>query len=198
MAVGISSFFEKGLRRPLAVAAAAFAAILLVGLSAGTLLLWSEVRDLKREDAQISAMLQAQLEWAEREDRSLQNLRDLAYTAAIPGISTIMLEGAEASPKSRGIFIISPKATWAMLAAVDLQPLPEDKAYQLWLTADGARESGGMFTVNETGYAQLMVRGKGLITRFQIIRVSVEPAEGSVVPTGAHVLNGVITSTGSP
>ena len=125
----------------------ALVAISLVGLSLGALLLWMEVSELKDEDARLSASLREQLEQMQEENQKISQLLfdqlDLAYVAAMPGVSTVMLDGAEASPKSRGMLMISPRATWAVLEALNLQTLPRDQAYQLWLMANGARESGG-------------------------------------------------------
>ena len=195
-------FLRSGLRRPLAAAGVAIATISLVALSLGTLLLWLEVRDLKEEDSQTLATLQEQLEQMEMDNRTLSQMLfdqlDMVYIAAMPGVSTLMLEGSEAAPRPRGMLMISPHATWAVLEALNLQPLPEDKAYQLWFITNGTRKSGGVFTVNETGYGQLMVQGMGLITSFHAMGVSIEPAQGSAWPTGANVLWGTIAPTESP
>jgi hypothetical protein len=215
----MSSFFAKSLRRPLAVTAAAFAAISLIGLSAGTLLLWSEVGDMRRDNSRLSSTLQTQISELEAQSRlsvTLQDWlgqmqeegqrlsqllleqRDLAYTAATPGISTVMLEGTDAAPQSRGIFLISPTGTWGMLTALHLKPLPDDKTYQIWLIGDGTRASGGLFRVDETGYGQLTVGGEEPITNFWALGVSIEPVQGSTIPTGAKVLGGILTTVTLP
>ncbi|MDA0987618.1 MAG: anti-sigma factor [Chloroflexi bacterium] len=195
-------FIRNSLRQPLAATAMALMTISLLGLSVGSLLLWLDVRDLKNQDSRISATLQEQLDQMQDENQRLSQLLfdqlDLAYVASMPGVSTIMLEGAEAAPKSRGMLMISPHATGAILEALNLQPLPKDKAYQLWLIADGIRASGGIFTVNETGYGQLMVQDIGHITDFQTMGVSIEPAQGSPWPTGVKVMGGVITTAAFP
>ena len=199
---GILGFLKSGLRQPLAATTMALATISLVGLSLGSLLLWLEVRDLKDEDSQASATLQEQLEQMEMDNQTLSQMLfdqlDMAYIAAMPGISTVMLDGSDAAPRPRGMLMISPHATWAVLEALHLEPLPEDMAYQLWFVTNGSRVSGGVFTVNETGYGQLMVQGMGLITSFQTMGVSIEPAQGSLDPTGTSVLWGVIAPTDSP
>ena len=199
MAGGILGLLRSSLRQPMAASAMALVAISLVGLSLAALLLWMEVSELKDEDARLSASLREQLEQMQEENQKISQLLfdqlDLAYVAAMPGVSTVMLDGAEASPRSRGMLMISPRATWAVLEALNLQPLPRDQAYQLWLMANGARESGGTFTVNSAGYGQLMVQGMGSIRDFENIGVSIEPAEGSPDPTGVNVLEGTITMT---
>ena len=199
MAGGILGLLRSSLRQPLAASAMAVVAISLVGLSLGALLLWMEVNELKDEDARLSASLREELGQMQEENQKISQLLfdqlDLAYVAAMPGVSTVMLDGAEASPKSRGMLMISPRATWAVLEALNLDPLPRDQAYQLWLMTNGAMESGGTFTVNSAGYGQLMVQGIGSIRDFDNIAVSIEPVEGSHDPTGADVLKGIITTT---
>ena len=193
------------LERPRGAVATALVALFLIGLSVGSLLLWSEVGDLREEASLLSATQSEQLERAIEENQRLQSQLDLAYTVAIPGVSTVMLAGAEDAPRSRGMLMISPLATWALLTTRDLDPLPEGKTYQLWLyshdTIGGgdfvtASESGGLFTVDDTGYGQMSVRGMGPITDYQAVAVSVEPAQGSTVPTGAKVLGETIIDDG--
>jgi anti-sigma-K factor RskA len=201
-AKGIMGFLRSSLRQPIAATVMALATISLVALSLGTLLLWLEVRDLKEGDSQLSVALRDELEQMEMDNQTLSqmlfNQLDMAYIAAMPGISTLILEGSEAAPRPRGMLMVSPHATWAVLEALNLQPLPEDQAYQLWFVTNGSRKSGGVFTVNETGYGQLMVQGLGLITSFHTMGVSIEPAQGSAWPTGTNVLWGTIAPTDSP
>lgn len=187
-AVGLIGLLRGLLRRPLGAMALTLAALFPVALGVGGYVLWSEVNSLRDESSQLSATQVEQMGRALKENRRLQNQLDLAYTAAIPGVSTIMLEGEADAPGSRGMLMISPQATWAILATLEMKPLPEDQAYQLWLISDGSRTSGGVFTVDETGYGQLRVRGVGPLTDYQAVGVSVEPAQGSDAPTGAKVL----------
>ena len=222
---GVLRAIGRSIRRPLTVAATAVVAISITGLGVGASLLWSEVRELRSDNTQLSSTLQAQisdntqlsfslqaqiseleaqhqfsaslqdqLDQMKEEDQRLSNLlsdqRDLAYTAAMPGISTVLLEGTDVTPQSKGIFIISPSGTWGMLTALSLKPLPQDKAYQIWLIGSGTRTSGGLFTVDETGYGQLRVRGEHPITDYWALGVSIEPVWGSDVPTGDKVLGG--------
>ena len=81
-----------------------------------------------------------------------------------------------------------------MLTVISLEPLPEDKAYQIWLIGNETRASGGLFTVDETGYGQLRVRGEHPVTDYWALGVSIEPIQGSDVPTGDKVLGGFYTT----
>ena len=205
---GLLKVIGRSIRRPLTATAMAVVAISTIGLSMGAFLLWSEVRELRSDNAQLSATLQGQVSELEaqrqlsaslqdemkEEDQRLSQLlldqRDLAYTASLPGVSTVMLEGTDVTPQSRGIFIISPSGTWGMLTALSLEPLPDDKVYQIWLIGTNTRASGGLFTVDETGYGQLRVRGDHPITDYWALGVSIEPIWGSDAPTGDKVLGG--------
>ncbi|MBI2855247.1 MAG: anti-sigma factor [Chloroflexi bacterium] len=190
-------------RRSHVALAVAAMAISLAVLGAGTLLTWGELRELKADDSQRSESLQSQMHQVEEENQKLSEMLldqwALVYMAAIPGKSTIMLEGEEASPQSRGMLMVSPTGTWGILAALRLEPLPDDRAYQLWLiTDDNSRTSGGVFTVDDTGYGLLEIRSQTPLTAYQALGVSVEPATGSPGPTGVKVLGGRAPSTSLP
>lgn len=70
----------------------------------------------------------------------------------------------------------------AAVIVAGLEPLPSDRAYQLWLIdADGAAASAGLLEVDTGGTAeQVIAEGLGDATA---VGVSVEPAGGSVAPT---------------
>ena len=189
------------IRRSLTAIAAAAMAISLIGLSASALLIRAELRELKEDDSQMSETLQSQMHDMEEENEKLSKMlldqRALAHMAAMPDKSTIMLEGEEASSQSRGMMMISPTGTWGILAALQLEQLPEGMAYQLWLIAnDSSRISGGVFTVDDTGYGLLEIRSQEPLTAYQALGVSVEPASGSPGPTGEKVLGATTSAIG--
>ena len=201
MAVGSMGLLRSALRQPLAATAMAVVSISLVALSAGAYLLWQEVNELKDEDSRLSANLQEQLDQIEDENERLAQMifdqLDLAYLASLPGVSTVMLEGGESAPRSSGMLMLSPKATWGILMTVGLESLPRDQVYQLWLMSNNTRTNAGTFTVNSTGYGQMMVFGLGSLREFENIEVSIEPAEGSPDATGDNVLQGPLVTDDS-
>ena len=197
---GPLALLRSALQQPLAASAMAVVSVTLVVLSAGAFLLWQEVNELRDEDQRLSSNLQDQLDQIQEENerlaQTLFNQLDLAYLASMEGVSTVMLEGGESAPKSTGMLMLSPNATWGVLLTVGLDALPRDKVYQLWLMSNNGPTSAGTFKVDSAGYGQLMVQGLGDLRDFENVEVSIEPAEGSPEALGANVLKGpLVTDT---
>ncbi len=76
-----------------------------------------------------------------------------------------------------------PSENLACLYVQRFPALPSDKAYQLWLTHDGKRESGGVFQVSDDGMGTLVFHPSGPINSFDIIGITTEVATGSAGPT---------------
>ena len=198
---GPMSLLRSALQQPLAASAMAVVSVTLVLLSAGAFLLWQEVNELRDEDHRLSSNLQDQLDQIQEENQrlaeTLLNQLDLAYLASMEGVSTVMLESGESAPKSTGMLMLSPNATWGVLLTVGLETLPRDKAYQLWLMSNNGRTSAGTFNVDSAGYGQLMVQGLGDLRDFENVEVSIEPAEGSPEASGDNVLMGPMVTDAS-
>ncbi|MDE2860391.1 MAG: anti-sigma factor [Chloroflexota bacterium] len=198
---GPLALLRSALRQPVAATAMAVVSITLVVLSGGAVLLWQEVNELKDEDSRLSANLQDQLDQIQEENERLAqtivNQLDLAYLASMEGVSTVMLEGGDSAPKSTGMLMLSPNATWGVLLTLGLESLPRDKVYQLWLMSNNIRTSAGTFKVDSAGQGQLMVQGLGDLRDFENLEVSIEPAEGSPEASGANVLKGPMVIDGS-
>ena len=52
---------------------------------------------------------------------------------------------------------VSDRRTIALLAILNLPPLPSDKEYQVWLVSGGRKYPAGLFTMDSTGYAQTVI-----------------------------------------
>ncbi len=107
---------------------------------------------------------------------------------------TITLTGTAVTPGATGIIIISANGQHGTLVVQELPPLPEELAYQLWLSRDGQRDdsqrvSGGIFTVAEDGYRNLWVGAPEPLDSYTTFGITIEPAEGSPHPTGDKVLS---------
>jgi anti-sigma-K factor RskA len=72
-----------------------------------------------------------------------------------------------------------------------LPPLDPAHQYQLWLIQDGQRTSGAVFSVNPEGYGSVWVSSPQPLANYSAFGVSIEPAGGSLAPTGARVLGSV-------
>lgn len=170
-----------------AFALAASLVLALVGvLLAFVLSLQGQVRDL-REDNRL--MASTVIQQNERLVAMIKEQRTLAYGIATPGTQTLFLRNTEQAPQARGMLMVSRDHNWAILVSEGLAPSQQEMGYQVWLIKDGLRTSGGVFTVDETGYGQLFIRPPASLDEFGGIGVTVEPRAGSPGPTGNKVLD---------
>ena len=159
----------------LAVAATASVAMLLIGVLLGMALdMRGEVRDLRTESQQLVSMINDQ--------------RTFAYAIALPGTEPMLLEATDQAPKARGMLVVSQDHTWGVLVSQGLEKPSESMGYQLWLFHNSSRVSGGVFTVDDTGYGLFYVKFPGRLDDFSSIGITQEPVEGSAGPTGIKVL----------
>ena len=102
----------------------------------------------------------------------------------------VALAGSESSPNAAGVLVISSDGMEGTLVVEHLPGLEPAFQYQLWLIQDGARTSGGVFSVDADGYAHLQVDSQVPLLSFDAFGVTIEPYGGSPGPTGKKVLGG--------
>jgi anti-sigma-K factor RskA len=102
----------------------------------------------------------------------------------------IALAGSESNPNAAGVLVISSDGMEGTLVVEHLPGLEPVFQYQLWLIQDGARTSGGVFSVDAGGYAHLQVDSQVPLLSFDAFGVTIEPYGGSPGPTGDKVLGG--------
>jgi anti-sigma-K factor RskA len=78
-----------------------------------------------------------------------------------------------------------------------LPALPEDRAYQLWLTAsDGTRTSGALFkTTPSQEIVSVLVRSPVPVGEMLGFGITVEPEAGSAAPTGPRIIGAEFDSS---
>ena len=80
----------------------------------------------------------------------------------------------------------------ATLEVKGLPLLTAEQQCQLWLVHDGERDSGAVFSVNDNGWAEVPVELPRLpgdpSSDYTDLWISIEPAGGSLDPTGEWVL----------
>ena len=86
--------------------------------------------------------------------------------------------------------MVSQTGTNALVLVVDLLLLPADKVYQAWLMKGRAKYKAMWFTVDSTGYRQTVIIPVTPIWEFEAAGFTIEPAGGSVDPTGVNTLKG--------
>ncbi len=116
-------------------------------------------------------------------------LQQMNPSSAAP-LRIVALASTDNAPEARGSLVISQNGEYGTLIVDNLEALDNDHQYQLWLINDGKRSSGGVFSVNSDGYASLPIYGPLPLNQYQAVGITIEPAGGSPLPTGAKVLGG--------
>ena len=106
------------------------------------------------------------------------------------GMRAIALQNTAAAPSASGFVIMGADGLNGVLVVDDLAPLDEAYEYQIWLVRDSSYVGGPVFAVDETGYRGMRLQAPESLLSYSSIWVTVEPAGGSVHPTGERVLNG--------
>ena len=114
----------------------------------------------------------------------------LQFQARTRGLVTVALTGVGSHHDAYGTIVVDLDDSEGVLAVCGLSKLGPGWRYQLWLKKDGATMSGGLFSVNDDGYGSLLIKVPGGFKDFRTFGISIEPAEGSVVPQGPRVLAG--------
>jgi anti-sigma-K factor RskA len=111
-------------------------------------------------------------------------------SASRDSLRTIQLSGSEFTPNATGLLVMSVDGKHGTLVVDRLPVLDEAHQYQLWLTQDGVRDDGGVFSVDRYGYAAYWVHTDKPLASYTSFGITIEPAGGSLGPTGDKVLGG--------
>ncbi len=154
------------------------------------LLLWERTNRLEEKTAEANhqvTTLQNQVVLLEKE---LFELRGKDYFAQLHIMRLNSL--LENSPKAVAVSVWNPEQKKGILLAENLDPLPADKDYQLWVI-DSKRPnpiSAGVFRVDRKGSVRFEFRPKIFVTTFDKIAVTKERKGGVPQPEGTMVLLG--------
>jgi anti-sigma-K factor RskA len=134
--------------------------------------------------------LQAQVDDLEVENSNLERLinqHELIFaTYRQPGTVTMAVGPAGDDSSAVGTLTIGPEPQSAVLIAANLQPLDQNRVYQLWLIEGETPISAGTFTVDETGLGTLTLAS--VPSQFDAIGVTIEPEGGSEQPTLENIV----------
>ena len=114
----------------------------------------------------------------------------LVENAGRESLRKVALAATDFTPGATGELVISRDGEYGVLVVDGLPGLDDSRQYQLWLIKDGARISGGVFSVNSEGYGVLYINSLSPLASYQAVGVTIEPAGGSPGPTGEKVLGG--------
>jgi anti-sigma-K factor RskA len=100
-------------------------------------------------------------------------------------------------PEAIGQLVVGEDGRTAVLAVSHLHALPADETYQLWLIGTEGPVSEGIFAVDDTGEALVLVTADSAVFGYDAVGISIEPEGGSPQPTGDIVMLSNIPSPDS-
>jgi anti-sigma-K factor RskA len=114
----------------------------------------------------------------------------LAELLSAPDCQVWLVAGTADAPGANARLVGVPGGHDAVLVASGLQPLPPDRAYQVWFLRGGQPAPNAVFHVARDGHGRQLVHAPGRLSDFEVVAVTPEPANGSPAPTGPIVLAG--------
>ena len=99
----------------------------------------------------------------------------------------VPVPGTAAAPDANGGLFYLPESEELLLALSNLAPLTNEQIYQLWLI-DEQPESAGLVQISADGTGVFRVESPVDLTAVNAVGLSIEPAGGSLQPTGDIVL----------
>jgi anti-sigma-K factor RskA len=114
---------------------------------------------------------------------------NLATQRAFTPMRVVALANTQNLSQATGTLIMDPAGKYGTLVMDNLATLDPASQYQVWLLKAGVRSSAGVFSVNQDGYASLELLAPIPLIQYDAIGISIEPAGGSQMPTGASVFH---------
>lgn len=153
------------------------------------ILLWVENTEL-REKLNIAS---ADIQGAESD---LARARDVLATLSSPEAMRITLVSVQEKPQPQVKVIYRKDRSSLVLLANNLAPLPEKKAYELWLIpADGSAPiNAGVFKPDAKGSAMMMMPPMPKQMEAKAFAITIENEAGSAAPTSPILMMGAAGS----
>jgi anti-sigma-K factor RskA len=129
----------------------------------------------------------------ERERADREKLSETIAALSRSGTRTIHLAGQAVAPTASARVFLDPSQRRAFVFFNGLPANANDKSYQLWIIrADQvAPQSAGVFNVDKSGAASLVVQNLPVETNIKALAVTLEPKGGVSAPTGEKYLVGM-------
>lgn len=112
---------------------------------------------------------------------------------AQPDTTTFAVAGSGPAENVAGTLVVVGDHDNGILFLAGLEELPSDRAYQVWLIADGDPVPNVTFLPNQEGIATVDVPGE--ISEYRILAITVEPLAGSQAPTTEPIITSDLTQT---
>jgi anti-sigma-K factor RskA len=107
-------------------------------------------------------------------------------------LKIIKMRGTSLAPQADGTFIIGQNPMHGVLVASDLPPIQENQQFQLWMTRNDRKISGGVFSTTTAGYGRLQVYSPSPLTEYQGFSITIEPSGGSKAPSTPELMYGLL------
>jgi anti-sigma-K factor RskA len=154
-------------------------------LAVGLVALWLQKTDLQQRIAAL------QNESAQQ-SAELQRAREVVSTLTATDAMRVTLVAAKTPPQPQGKAIYVRDRSSLIFLASNLQPLPPQKAYELWLIpTTGAPIPAGVFKPDAKGSAAVVEPPLPAGVQAKAFAITVEPESGSSAPTLPVVMVGL-------
>ncbi len=108
---------------------------------------------------------------------------------ALRSPDTRLVSLTQESGASQARLLLDPNGQRGYLVTSELEQLPGNQTYQLWLLDGQTPVSAGMFEIDEQGVGRAVVEANQPLREYQGIGISIEPVGGSSQPTNVVLLN---------
>jgi len=184
---------EKRAPRPASwIPWAAVAAMLIVSVALGVTIFVLN-QQLQTEDALLrkeERLIQA---------RNAENLKARAVLDVLtaPSAQRVLLTTGKTPPAPSARAVYLPSRGALVLQASNMQPLPENKTYELWvIPTSGAPVPAGLFRPDSTGSASVVLPAIPRGVQAKAFGITIENAGGSSTPTAPIILSGAAPAAG--
>jgi len=153
---------------------------------------WPKMRrHLLTAAAVVAIVFAAAIYWESTNDNGIDAAETVAMLRDDADTEIVSMRGSPDAPQAVAQLFFQPGRTRAGLVVSGLPPLPDHMQYQLWFVdPDDTRYDGGMFDVDDSGQAMVVINAPADYSYGWRCGVTEEPAGGSDVPTGRNVLIG--------
>jgi anti-sigma-K factor RskA len=153
-------------------------------LALGLVTVWLQKSDLQRRMAALENESAQQL-------AELQRAREVVSTLTVTDALRVTLVAAKTPPQPQGKAIYVRARSSLIFLASNFQALPAQKAYELWLIPiNGAPIPAGVFKPDAHGSATVIDPPLPLGVEAKAFAITVEPENGSSVPTMPIIMIG--------
>jgi anti-sigma-K factor RskA len=118
---------------------------------------------------------------------------EVAKMLQTPGTVRVSIKGTDRAPNSIGEAIVNPISPVGYLLVDNLNILPAQQVYQVWLFRSSDKDSAALFTVDQKGHAAVHLWAPRTLNAYQEMGVTIEPAGGSPWPTTPRIINGTLS-----